>query len=171
MNYVSKIFAFLVAVLLLFIVPAYRISWITDQAVHKQVNFHTCEFVNTVRHKGFVSKEIYEEFIRGLSETGNVYDIEMKHSKDVWDYVVVDAEKEEVETMNYFDEYPTGYILDGIYNKSENKYFMSKGDCFSVTVINKSKTGAMIFMNLLGGGANPSIIFSKYGGMIINEDY
>ncbi len=57
MNYVSQIIAFITAVVLMFVVPAYRMSWVVDQAVLKQVSYETQDFVNTVRHKGFISPE------------------------------------------------------------------------------------------------------------------
>jgi len=171
MNYLSKMFAFLLSAVLLFIVPAFRISQITDRAILKHVNYDTCEFVNNVRHKGFVSKIMYEDFINKLSKTGYLYDVEMVHLKDVWDYVPSISNPEEYETANFFDEYPTEYILKDVFETDEEKYFMHKGDSFAVNVTNISKTGAMVFMNLIGGNENSSTIFSKFGGMITNEDY
>ncbi|MFA6308592.1 MAG: hypothetical protein WC677_02440 [Clostridia bacterium] len=171
MNYLSKMFAFLLSVILLFIVPAYRICWVTDQAVSKQVNYDTCEFVNNVRHKGFVSRRMYEDFVGKLSNTGYVYDIEMKHLKEVWDYVPNISSPDGYETANFFDEYPTEYILKDIFSSEEDRYFMHKGDSFVVSITNKSKTGSMVFMNFLGDNGFVSSIFTKYGGMITNEDY
>lgn len=171
MDYLSKMFAFLLSAILLFVVPSFRVAWISDQALLKQVNQDTCEFVNNVRHKGFVSKIMYEDFVRKLAETGNVYTIEMRHMHDVWDYVPSTSEPEGYETANFFDEYSEFEILKEIYENDNQKYFMNKGDSFSVCVTNKTKTATNIFLNFLTGGGDTNAIFSKFGGMITNENY
>jgi hypothetical protein len=48
---------------------------------------------------------------------------------------------------------------------------MKKGDSFTVTVTNRSRTGSMVFLGFVGGSPDTGIIFSKYGGMILNDDY
>lgn len=163
MNYISHIVGFLIAVLLMFIIPAFRMFWIVDHAILKHVNYETQLFVNTVRHKGYVSKELYENFVRNLAKTMNVYDIEMVHVRKAY----VPGNTGEV--VVYDDCYPTYYILNAIYNQNQD-YKMKIGDEFVVSVVNKTKTGTMVFLDFLGG-ENIPLIFTRYGGMITNEDY
>ncbi|NJD02364.1 MAG: hypothetical protein FIA99_07165 [Ruminiclostridium sp.] len=172
MNYISQIAAFITAVVLLFVVPAYRMSWVVDQAVLKQVGYETQEFVNAIRHKGFISRESYEGFVTGLSKTGNVYDIQLKHTRKVY-YPLKPGDPDYSPTHTYTivnDEYYTKQILDTLYI-NHNDYLMKKGDSFTVTVTNNSRTGSMVFLSFMGGAPETSMIFSKYGGMIVNEDY
>jgi hypothetical protein len=172
MNYISQIAAFILAIVLLFVVPAYRMTWVVDQAVLKQVNYETQEFVNTVRHKGFVSSDTYEAYITALAKTGNLYDVQLKHTRKEY-YPLMPGDPQYSPTHTYTivnDEYYTKQILDTIYiNKTD--YLMKKSDSFTVTVLNKSKTGSMVFLDYIGGASKTGIIFSKYGGMIVNEDY
>lgn len=172
MNYISQIVAFVTAVVLLFVVPAYRMSWVVDQAVLKQVSYETQEFVNSVRHKGFISNETYEDFITQLAKTGNVYDVQLKHTRKEY-YPLQPGDPEYSTTHTYTiinDEFYNKQILDTIY-KTQTDYLMKKGDSFTITVTNKSQTGSMVFLSIMGGAPKTSMIFSKYGGMIVNEDY
>lgn len=172
MNYFSQAVAFIVAALLLFVVPSYRMYWLIDQAVLRQVNMETQDFVNTVRHKGYVSKEQYEDFITALSKSGNVYDINLKYTRKEY-YPLKSGDPEYSATHTYTivkDEYYTKQILDTLY-KDNKDYIMKKEDTFTVTVINKSTSGSMVFLNLMGNKNETNILFSQYGGMITNEAY
>lgn len=170
MNYLSQTAAFVVAVLLLFIAPTYRMYWVIDQAALRQVNMETQDFVNSVRHKGYVSKEQYEAFVTALSLTGNVYDIKLKHTRKVY-YPLKPGDQDYSPTHTYTivkDEYYTTQILDTLY-KSNKDYNMKREDTFTVTVTNRSITGSMVFLRLMGGKDETGILFSQYGGMIVNE--
>lgn len=165
MNYFSKMMAFLIAVLLLFIVPTFRTYWIIDQAVLKTLNLSTQEFVNNVRQKGFISKNMYEDFLRKISTTGYVYDIEMLHDKQVYypngkgNFIIAS------------ETFASKNILKDVFDKSkEYRYLMKKGDNFSLQLKNKGTSGSAVFMKLFGG-SNSSMLFSRYGGMVSNEDY
>jgi hypothetical protein len=172
MNYFSQAAAFLVAAILLFIAPAYRMYWVIDQASLRQVNVETQNFVNNVRHKGYISKEQYESYITAIAKTGNLYDVQMNHTRKQY-YPLQPGDKDYSPTHTYTiinDDYYTKQILDTIY-KSGKDYTMKKEDTFTVTVKNMSTTGSMVFLNLLGGRAETGILFSQYGGMIVNENY
>ncbi len=69
MNPLSTLFASIVAIILLTIVPAYRAYWIVDQQVFKYVNMQTQEFANDIRHKGYIDDDMYEDFVKTLSNT------------------------------------------------------------------------------------------------------
>lgn len=172
MNYLSKAVAFVVAAILLFIAPAYRMYWLIDQAALRQVNIETQDFVNTIQHKGYISTEQYEGFVTALSKTGNVYDIKIKHTRKVY-YPLKPGDPDYSPTHTYTivkDEYYTKQILDTLY-ESNMDYTLKKEDTITVTVTNKSRTGSMVFLKLLGGRDETGILFSQYGGMIVNEDY
>lgn len=171
MNYFSQAAAFVLAVILLFIAPAYRMYWLIDQAVLRQVNMETQDFVNTVRHKGYISREQYEGFVTVLAKTGNAYDIQLKHTRMEY-YPLKPGDPDYTSTHTYTivkDEYYTKQILNTLY-KTNKDYTMKKEDTFLATVTNKSTTGSMVFLNLMGGKNETSILFSQYGGMITNDE-
>lgn len=173
MNNLSTLFASIVAVIIFTLVPAYRTHWIIDQQVFKYVNMETQEFANNIRHKGYIDKEMYESFVRRLANTENVYDIEIIHTKKEYHPLhPADPEYSDDHTFAVVEEkFPLQTIIEVINNSPEHQYRMSKGDNISVEVVNKSKTGTMIFIQALGGSADNTLIFSKAGGMVTNEDY
>jgi len=172
-NNLSTLFASIVAVIIFTLVPAYRTHWIIDQQVFKYVNMETQEFVNNIRHKGYINQEIYESFVKSLANTGNIYDIEIIHTKKEYHPLhPTDPEYSEDHTFTVVEEkFPLQTIIEEINSSPNQQYRMSKGDNISVEVVNKSKTGTMVFIQVLGGNAENSLIFSKAGGMITNEDY
>lgn len=173
MNSLSALFASIVAVIIFTMVPAYRTYWIIDQQVFKYVNMQTQEFANNIRHKGYIDQEMYETFIKQLSNTGNVYDIEIIHTKkDYHPLQPTDPGYSPDHTFVVVEEsFPIETIIDGINSSPNHQYRMSQGDNISVEVVNKSKTGTMVFLQALGGKAENTLIFSKAGGMVTNEDY
>ena len=173
MNPLSALFASIVAIIIFTLVPAYRTYWIIDQQVFKYVNQQTQEFANDVRHKGYIDYEMYEGFIRKLSHTDNVYDIKIIHTEKIYHPLQpTDPEYSADHTFTVIKEmHPIEAIMDDINNSSIHEYRMHQGDSVSVEVVNISKTGTMVFIQALGGNAENSLIFSKAGGMVTNEDY
>lgn len=173
MNPLSTLFASIVAIILLTIVPAYRAYWIIDQQVFKYVNIQTQEFTNNIRHKGFIDDDMYEAFVKALSNTENVYDISIVHTEKVYHPLQPgDPGYTPEHTFTVVEEmYPLNTIIEEINTSPARRYQMHQGDNISVEVVNKSKTGTMVFIQALGGEAENSLLFSKAGGMVTNEDY
>jgi len=173
MNSLSALFASIIAVVIFTLVPAYRSYWIIDQQVFKYVNMQTQEFTNNVRHKGYINKEMYEDFVKQLANTENVYDIKITHTKKTYHPLQPTDKGYSVDhTFEVVEEkFPLQTIMENIDKNPEHQYQMHQGDNISVEVVNTSKTGTMVFLQALGGKAENSLIFSKAGGMITNEDY
>lgn len=173
MNPLSTLFASIVAIILLTIVPAYRAYWIIDQQVFKYVNLQTQEFTNDIRHKGYIDDDMYEDFVKSLSNTENVYDIRIVHTEKA--YYPLQATDPGYTPEHTFTVVEVMFPLDAIIEEMDantaHQYRMHQGDNISVEVVNKSKTGTMVFIQALGGGAENSLLFSKAGGMVTNEDY
>lgn len=173
MNSLSTLFASIVAVIIFTLVPAYRTYWIVDQQVFKYVNMETQNFANNVRHKGYIDEKMYEDYVKGLANTQNVYDIKIVHTKKVYHPLSpTDPGYSQDNTFTVVEQsYPIQTILNGINSSPNHQYRMNQGDDISVEVVNMSKTGTMVFLQAIGGKGENSLIFSKAGGMITNEDY
>ncbi|TYQ16013.1 UNVERIFIED_CONTAM: hypothetical protein Cloal_2514 [Acetivibrio alkalicellulosi] len=170
-NPLSQFAAILLAVLLLFVAPIYRMSWFKDQEIYKFINNESSKFVENVRLKGFVSKSSLEGFLNGLNKTGYLYDVQIIHTKkQYYPLYPGDAGYSPDNTFVVIDEkYFTKEILDKIYNEN-NDYRMNIGDNFEIIVVNRTKSQAMVFSSLMGGRGD-TMIFARYGGAIQNEDY
>ncbi|HHV30726.1 MAG TPA: hypothetical protein GXX73_14315 [Clostridium sp.] len=168
---VSQITAIILAVSILFVAPAYRISWMKDLEIYKYVSNETSQFVTSARLKGYISKKMLEEYLKSLDKTGYMYDVELIHSKKV--YYPLDPSHPDYTSEHRFvvedDVYSTKTIIDTIYNDNKD-YRMSIGDNFEVILRNKTKTSAMVISGYLGGSGD-NMIFARCGGAIQNEDY
>lgn len=171
-NTLEKYFAIILVVLLLFIEPQYRFYRNIDFTVNKLINDSTREFVNDIRNKGYISKEMYENYIIQLSNTRRVYDIKIIHTKYV--YYPLNASHSEYSIDKPYvilnEQYSNFHILDTIFNQGEN-YYMNKDDDIVVHAYdNTPVTGTKVFLNTLGI-KNYIPVFARYGGGITNEAY
>ncbi|MBY6773689.1 hypothetical protein [Clostridium botulinum] len=172
-NAISKVVAIILAVILTIIVPVYNVYWMIDRTVYNQVGVVTNRFQKEVRTRGYVSKDIYENFMKDLSNTKRSYDVKMLHRKVTYYPLSPTSPKYKPEkpwTIEIY-KYNEKTILETIYNKNKPMdYKMNINDDFSVSVEDKSFSGARIFWNFMGKGSNQnSVIFSTYGGVIENE--
>jgi len=143
-----------------------------DEISMIKVKEATNNFQDTVRKKGYISQKGYDDFVKILSGTGNVYDIQMKHIKYIIYPLTPSNSKYTVQKpwIELNDIYGQRYILNVIYKQYPNDYKMNKGDDFLITVVNKNITGTMVFMSFIGGKA-VNTIWSQGGGMITSEEY
>ncbi|MEW4371682.1 hypothetical protein [Paenibacillus kandeliae] len=179
-NAILKIFAALLAVLLMGIWPIYTAYSSQDSNSQIIVLNTVTKFVDSVRDKGYITPEMYQQFEDQLYLTGNTYDIQMEHQHKRYDPVYNDdgsfQDSYQVNDEGYYNSqiraklFPAGN--DNIHDPAR-MYKLAAGDYFSVTVKNTNRTMATLMGDLLfnGGSAPNEKIVIPYGGMVLNEDY
>ncbi len=130
----QKIIAALVGVLILFIIPVYIAYEKVDDISYSLALKLTQNFVDNARDKGYISPEMYSDFVSGLYSTNNSYEVTIEHVKKRYDPAIyIYARKEDnskgklLYTLDY-DRYltqdgelPTSIILNGTtYNTSNS---------------------------------------------------
>ena len=102
----QRVFSILISVLILFILPLYITFEKIDDISYSLALKITSNFVDNVTAKGYVSKEMYNDFVTKLSVTGNVYDVKMEHLSRKYEPIIYtydkDYEKQE-NRKNFFD--------------------------------------------------------------------
>lgn len=76
---ISKLLGALLAVLLLYIVPAAQAAERQNDISGLNTYHSTVRFVDMVRTKGYITPTMYNDFIRELELTGNTYEVELEH--------------------------------------------------------------------------------------------
>ncbi|GKS12950.1 hypothetical protein YDYSY3_39500 [Paenibacillus chitinolyticus] len=184
MNYFGKIFVVIVAALLLFIWPVSEVFERQDDIAHLTAYKAVTTFVDAVRNKGYISPQMYNDFVLELSKTGNVYDIELEHQHKRYNPVYSDPAnpgtfqntfKVDYEAFYRNQIMPILFPSDSTAAKTDEsrKYKFTEGDYFAVVVKNKNKTNAGQMRDFLNGGisSDNTRIYIPYGGMVTNEDY
>jgi hypothetical protein len=180
-NSVAKVFAAILAIVLLLI-------WPVSSALNKQddiseivvINSVT-NFVDSVRDKGYITPSMYKEFTEQMALTGNTYDIQMVHRHKRYDPIYSDdGVFQDGYNVNY-EEFFNSQIDDKIFPQNSNDkldspkriYKFATGDFFDVTVKNTNRTMGTLMNDFLTGGINipNEKIVIPYGGMVLNEDY
>ena len=129
----QKIIAAIVGIMILFIIPVYIAFEKVDDVSYSLVLKVTQNFVDNVRDKGYISPEMYSDFVSGLYSTNNVYDINIEHVKKRYDpaiyiYDFKDEKKGKLLHVLDCDKYltdtgdlPIEVTLDvGIYNQTNS---------------------------------------------------
>lgn len=169
MDSFSSIISIFVAVIIIFIYPLLYLAQKQDMITEVYVSNETTYFVNNLRNKGYLSLEMYQNYIDNLSATRNVYDVKITHSKKM-----VNLEYDE-ETKVFLDKYYTSYIeyyedeIIEVLDKGMD-YSFSQGDYVNIKVVNISPTLAVRIMRALyrTNIATEQILIT-YGGLIRDE--
>lgn len=147
----------------MFLVPVSYMASKQDSITQTYVTTETAYLVDSVRNTGFLSKQMYESFLKKLDGTGQAYEIQLNHYKKT-----VDITQEEY--LQYYHGIYKEDILAQLFNQEKGRYLFHKGDFFSVKIVNKNKTMAARLQGIFYGS-----LFSKnqiqvvYGGAIRDE--
>lgn len=182
-NSVSKWFAAFLAVLLLYMVPAGESARRQDDLSRIVVHQSVTKFVDSVRMKGYVSPQMYQDFTRELGVTGNLYEIAMEHQHKKYDPEYRDPSDPETFQNRFavvYDAYYEAEILGHLFPDTDlplddrsRIYKLTAGDFFQVKVSSQNRTPSIVLFDALTGSnsGNKSVITFPYGGMVLNEDY
>lgn len=75
----QRVFSILLSVIILFILPLYITFEKIDDISYSLALKITSNFVDNVNAKGYVTEEMYNDFVSRLSVTGMTYEIKMEH--------------------------------------------------------------------------------------------
>jgi len=177
-----KILAFLIGAILLFLVPLLNMMERQDDIAYNIVLAECNRFVDICRDTGFITPNMYTDFVDRINSTGNTYEIRMSHIKrSVYpvyrqsgstmvfsgEYEVIRVNKGEEEILKTLFPQNSVSALD-----ESRRYKMSMGDLFFVEVQNKGKTMAVAIRDMmLFTNTKTPCIFVRAGGMVRNEAY
>jgi hypothetical protein len=158
MDSFGKIMEILVTVILLFLVPIYYLSLKQDDICRAEVQAETAYFVDSVRNQGYLTRNMYELFLRELDNTGQVYSVELTYYK-------------KIEVQNEDGEYETHYESSSMEEFfTEELVRFQKGDFFKAEVSNASvPLSAKITDMVLAVDVSDRQIYTVYGGAIRDE--
>lgn len=165
MNSFGKIVEIILLAIMLFIVPVQYNALKQDNIVQTMLMTQTSLFTDTIRNKGYIDRELYEEFLGRISKTDNVYDVEITHYKKIYNY----DEDTRIYVMNY--ECCTNEVIAEEIYSDEGKYRMEAGDFICVSVKSKGKTFGEKIQGILTDSDINSAIDVVYGGVIRDEAY
>lgn len=184
MNAFGKIIAILIAAFLLFICPIQFVAQKQDILMQQYVTTETSYFIDSVRNLGYVTKQMYEEYMRRIEIGNNLYEIELTHYhallynedgeqvgtdyKEVSGYV-----GEEEDVYRRYMCYYTPDILEVLYyEESDCIYKMKQDDYLTIKVKLKNKSpGKRIQELLVGIDYTDGNYVTVYGGLIRDEAY
>lgn len=84
-----------ISIFLLFIFPVYMAFEKKDDIAYALAMRYTQDFVDTVKTKGYITKDMYADYRKQLAITGNSYDVEMIHEQTRVDPIVQYYKKDE----------------------------------------------------------------------------
>lgn len=168
----SKFVTAILAIVIMFIFPVYIAYEKKDDISYALAVRYTQDFVDKVRSKGYVTQELYQDYVARLLTTGNTYDIELEHR-----YVRFDPDNsvidDSVAAVRNEEIYSTEHILNFLNNNEEHKYVMNVNDNFNVKIKNTNITMATVIYNIVtvNMSKNNVRIYVDYGGKILADKW
>lgn len=161
MDSLGKVFEILITVILIFIAPIYYFSVKQDMINQTYVTTATTYFVDSTRNIGYMSKEMYETYIKKLNHTSNIYEINITHYEFSLEYA-------EEYSKHYYTKHEED-ILEQLYSQEE-RYYFHQGDYLMIQVYNKNKTIAtLLSQSILKTNLPVEQVYVVYGGAIRDE--
>lgn len=157
----GKVTAIFLAAILMFYIPL-LFYFQRQESIHQiYILTETVYLTDSVRNTGRLTKSMYEEFIKKLQATDNLYEIKLERTR--FSYRNPDGSYIEQEDHFYTEE-----LLKEIYEKDE--YLFKQGDFLRISVIKKKEgIGDKLFHILTGRSVLEQQMVAYYGGTIKYE--
>ena len=168
----SIIITMLVFVILIVIFPLYNYFERQDDMSYNLALKATTNFVDEVLESGYLTQEMYSKFVNELSNTGNIYDIQLEAHKKVLtsdnsggfdEQYKIDYNKDIFETNNNATDIMAANIV------KEDAYYLDEGDQFYVRMNNSNTTMAGAIFSTIVPTASKERISVNYGGVVKNQ--
>lgn len=78
---IQRVFSILLSVIIFFLFPLYVTFEKKDDISYALSLRMTYNFVNNVKDKGYISYDMYNDFVNELGVTSNLYDIKLEHKR------------------------------------------------------------------------------------------
>lgn len=178
-----KLLGFFLAAVLLFLVPVMSILERQDDVAFTAVFTEVNRFADSARDTGYITPNMYTEFVNRLNATGNTFEVSLRHVKSVinpvyrqnganleftGEYEINRLSVSETEILSTL--FPDNSSLD-VFDKAR-RYDMKEGDLLFAEVKNKGKTMATALRDMmLFSDTQTPTLFVRSGGLVRNEAY
>lgn len=168
-NLIATIAGFCVALVLFFVIPSVSNGELVQSGLDIYVIHETDVLGDQVCKDGYLSQEMYAEYLETLAETNMLYDVTMTVVHDTW-YPVYDAAGNFTGEMTRIEEKTYTEDIREALSSGTRCYYMKKGDRFSISVVSRSDTTVQQLLKAVGF-RNLSGITAFGGGIVSDENY
>lgn len=178
---VSIVLTIIVMVIIIVIFPLYNYFERQDNMSYNLVLKATANFTDDVLNKGYLDQDMYDNYISQLSNTGNLYNVELEaHRKVITADSTNNGEQVEQYRIEYnediFDENRTKASKSNIIDVSnkvlkDDVYLLNVGDMLYVKLKNTSTTMAGAIFSGIVPTATKDRIAVNYGGIVKNNTW
>lgn len=182
METVSKMFALVILILSITVIPMYQLLEKQDALVYQEVRKEVTSFTDNVRHKGYITPKMYNDLMERLNLGSNIYDVKMTHAAEV--YVPVYTEPSDPNTFQntweeHENEFTNTQIFETLFPKEKipiddprRIYYLRTGDTFDVQVDRLTDSMAERLRSFFFQSNESSLWYGiSYGGSVLNENY
>ena len=138
---VQRVFAIIFAVLVFFAMPLYMTFEKRDDISYALALKITSNFVNNVKSKGYLTAEMYSDFISELGATDNTYEVKLQHIAKEYNPVinVYDKDNKLIDVLDYeiykdkYKEFQSGKMINVNGFNSNVDYSIKNGNKMEIS--------------------------------------
>lgn len=172
----SIVILMILLVLVMIMFPLYNYFERQDDMSYNLALKATTNFVDQVLNSGYIDQDMYDRLVTQLSNTGNLYDIQLEAHKKI---LVEDLDNEgtyiEKSMIDYNDDIfeEISGTQTNINEKTlkNNVYNLNQGDEFYIKLKNSTTTMAGAIFNSIITTSSKDRIVVNYGGVIKNNSW
>lgn len=172
----SIVITIILLVVLIVIFPLYNYFERQDDMSYNLALKATTNFVDEVLKSGYITEQMYSDYISELANTGNIYDVSLEaHRKKLGP----DSKKDDVYNEMYIVDYNNDILDKNTENVSNvtlesgsiknGVYTLNRDDKFYVKLKNASTTMAGAIFNAIVPTSKEERIVVNYGGIVKNN--
>lgn len=135
---VQRVFAIIFVVIVFFVMPIYMTFEKRDDISYALALKITSTFVNDVKAKGYLTADMYSDYVSELAATDNKYEIKLEHISRSYNPVinVYDENSRLIDSLDYNiykEQYEIGEIKSKNFDGAKNIYSYKNNNTFEVT--------------------------------------
>ncbi len=170
-DFTSKHFSIIILMIMLVFIPTLYVLRKADNMSEEMVKTKTFQFVENVKLKGYISYDMYDDFLKELCKTKRKLNVSILHGKPI-KYPLEPGNPEYTSDKPYkviYDEYGEKQILNEYVFKHKD-YKMNKNDRIEITVVSEDMSSYSALTYYIFK-MKENKIYASYGGLIENESY
>ncbi|HWT27638.1 MAG TPA: hypothetical protein VN131_06835, partial [Mobilitalea sp.] len=141
----------IIGVVILFLFPLLYFGLKQDALIQSKVKIDTTEFVDDIRSKGYLTKQMYDNYLEKLSKTNLLYNITLEHNQSIYEpeyrfrtpEEIIEEQNGAFTGTNVYHYFPVSTEIPAVTDPIDNKGLTMNSETNESILANGAQTPAL----------------------------